>query len=80
MTNRRELTCKDLVELITDYLDGAMPLEERARFDEHLSACPFCQIYLDQMRHTIRAAGHLPERSLSRGALDALLAHFRRWQ
>jgi predicted anti-sigma-YlaC factor YlaD len=74
------MTCKELVELVTDYLEGAMSAEERRRFDEHLASCPFCRIYLDQMRQTIRAVGRLPEESVSPAALDALLAHFRRWR
>ena len=80
MSVERELTCKDLVELVTDYLEGAFPADERRRFDEHLGSCPFCQIYLDQMRQTIRAAGRLPDESVSPAALDTLLAYFRRWR
>jgi RNA polymerase sigma factor (sigma-70 family) len=76
----RDLTCKELVELVTDYLEGALPAETERRFEEHLARCPFCQIYLDQMRQTIRAVGHLPDESISREALDTLLAHFRRWR
>ena len=75
----RDLTCKELVELVTDYLDGAMPADGRRRFDEHLASCPFCRIYLDQMRQTIRTVGRLPEEPVSPAALDALLAHFRGW-
>jgi anti-sigma factor RsiW len=80
MTANRDLTCKEIVELVTDYLDGALPADSRRRFDEHLASCPFCQIYLDQMRQTIRAVGHLPIESLSPEALETLLAHFRRWR
>jgi anti-sigma factor RsiW len=76
----RELSCKVFVELVTDYLEGALSADLRRRFDGHLASCPFCRIYLDQMRETIRATGHLPEEAISREALDALLAHFRRWQ
>lgn len=76
----RELTCKELVELVTDYLDGAMSADEQRRFDDHLASCPFCGIYLDQMRQTIRTLGRLPEESVSPAALNALLAHFRRWR
>jgi anti-sigma factor RsiW len=76
----RDLTCKELVELVTDYLEGALSAEMRSRFETHLAGCPFCRVYLDKMRQTIRAVGHLPDESLSREALDTLLAHFRRWQ
>jgi anti-sigma factor RsiW len=76
----RDMTCKELVELVTDYLEGALPGDQRRRFDEHLVFCPPCQTYLEQMRQTIRAVGHLPDESVSLEALDALLAHFRRWR
>jgi anti-sigma factor RsiW len=75
-----DMTCKELVELVTDYLEGALPDDQRRRFDEHLALCPHCQTYLEQMRQTIRAVGRLPDESVSRDALDALLAHFRRWR
>lgn len=73
-----ELTCKEFVELVTDYLEGALPAPESARVDEHLAGCPFCTIYLEQMRATIRAMGHLPESEVSPEALRALLDAFRR--
>jgi hypothetical protein len=82
MTNSadRELTCKELVELVTDYLECTMPADTRTRFEAHLAGCPFCQIYLDQMRQTIRTAGRLRDESIPPAGLDALLAHFRRWR
>jgi anti-sigma factor RsiW len=75
-----QLTCKELVELVTDYLEGALPPSDRSRFDEHLTTCPYCRIYLDQMRQTIRALGHLPEEAIAPEALEALLARFRGWR
>jgi anti-sigma factor RsiW len=75
-----ELTCRQLVELITDYLEDALPHADRVRFDEHLTTCPYCMIYLDQMRQTVRALGSLPEPSLSTDAFETLLAHFRHWR
>jgi len=74
------LTCKEVVELVTDYLEDALSASERRRFDEHLSTCPYCQIYLDQMRQTIRTVGHLPEEAVPPAALEALLARFRGWR
>lgn len=73
------LTCKELVELVTDYLEGTLPPADRRRFDEHLTTCPYCRIYLDQMRQTIRTLGRLPDEAISPTALEALLNHFRRW-
>ena len=75
-----EMTCQELVELVTDYLEERLPAADRARFDEHLAGCPFCTIYLDQMRSTIRAMGRLPEKSMSPEALEELLAHFQDWR
>jgi anti-sigma factor RsiW len=78
--NAQHLTCKELVELVTDYLEGALSPSDRARFDEHLTDCPYCQIYLEQMRQTIRALGHLPEEAIPPKVLEELLAHFRGWR
>ena len=52
-----ELSCQELVELVTDYFEGAMAPEERERFDAHVADCPGCEIYLEQMRATITLAG-----------------------
>ena len=48
-----DLTCKEVVELVTDYLEGALPVEMRQRFDQHLTGCDPCIVYVDQMRQTI---------------------------
>lgn len=79
MTDVRELTCKEVVELVTDYLEETLPPGARVRFEEHLQGCPYCRIYLDQMRHTIRTLGHLPAEAIPPEALNVLLTHFRRW-
>ena len=71
-----ELTCQELVELVTDYLEGTLPEGERARFDEHLAECPGCDAYVEQMRTTVRLAG-ATERLQERPEMDALLAAFR---
>jgi anti-sigma factor RsiW len=75
-----EMSCRELVEVITDYLEGALPPEDRARFDAHIADCEDCTNYLDQMRQTIRALGHLPPESLSPEAERALLEAFRGWR
>jgi anti-sigma factor RsiW len=76
-----ELTCQEIVELVTDYLDEAMPDEERQRFERHLSYCPGCVTYVDQIRETIRATGKVPrEDTLSPELRAGLLAQFKRWQ
>ena len=75
-----DLSCSELVELVTGYLDGALPAADRARFERHLAECPGCAAYLDQMRAVIRAAGSLRESDLSPAARDALLSAFRDWR
>lgn len=77
-TRDNELTCKELVELVTDYLENALPAVERKRFDEHIAGCEYCAMYLEQMRQTIQTLGHLPEESIAPAMLTELLAHFRR--
>jgi anti-sigma factor RsiW len=74
-----EMPCRELVELVTDYLEDRLSPSERARFEAHLAECEYCETYLEQMRQTIRALGRLPEESLSAEARDALLTAFRDW-
>jgi predicted anti-sigma-YlaC factor YlaD len=75
-----EMTCKELVELITDYLEGRLPRSERRRFDEHVKQCKYCTTYLDQMRVTIRVLGRLREESIQPAAREELLSAFRDWK
>ena len=74
------MTCQELVELVTDYLENALPETQRERFDEHLAVCPGCADYVEQMRLTIRAVGHLEEDSLAPSVRDTLLNVFRDWK
>jgi anti-sigma factor RsiW len=74
------LTCQELVELVTDYLEGSLAAAERARFEQHLALCQGCTNYLAQMRQTIAVAGKLTEATLPAGAREEMLALFRRWK
>ena len=74
-----EMPCRELVELVTDYLEGRLSPVDRARFEAHLEACDACRTYLDQFRQTVRTLGRLREDSLSPEAKSALLAAFRGW-
>ncbi len=76
----RELTCRELVEVVTDYLEGRMPPERRLLFEEHVAFCSWCATYLEQMRETIRLTGMLSEDDLSAEAREALLDAFRSWR
>ena len=76
----RELTCQELVEVVTDYLEDRMPGEQRVLFEEHLAFCSWCVTYLDQMRETIRLTGALKEEDLTPETRDDLLRAFRDWK
>ena len=79
MTREPEMACRELVELVTEYLEGRLPAAERARFAAHIADCEYCATYLDQMRQTIRTLGRIPPESLSHDARAALLTAFRSW-
>jgi anti-sigma factor RsiW len=74
------MTCRELVELVTDYLEGALSEAERRRFEEHIGGCPGCTNYLEQMRLVIKASGRLSEAAIDPAARDALLDAFRGWK
>ena len=73
----RDIACIELVELLSDYLEGALPADEVAAVDAHLETCPPCRTYLAQMRATIKAVGSVPVATLPDEAYDTLLATFR---
>ena len=74
-----EMPCREVVELVTDYLEDRLSPRDRARVEAHLAECDDCETYVEQMRQTIRVLGRLPEASLSSEAQDALLTAFRDW-
>ncbi len=80
MLFRRKIVCRQAVELITDYLEGALARGDRARLEAHLRDCPHCSEYLDQIRTTIRAVGRVEPESLQPEARDELVALYRRWK
>lgn len=80
MTMPQALTCKEIVELVTEYLEGTLPDELRAGFEYHLMDCHGCQAYLEQMRETIRLTGNISEADVSPQAEAALVEAFRDWQ
>jgi anti-sigma factor RsiW len=75
-----QLSCQELVELVTDYLEGALPPTERARFDAHIAGCDGCRAYLEQIRVTIRLSGTLRPEQLDPATEKALLEAFRDWK
>jgi anti-sigma factor RsiW len=74
----RDIACNELVELLTEYLEGALPPDEVVAIDEHLRGCAACRRYLDQLRTTIGLLGSAPVATLPDDTVDALLAAFTR--
>jgi hypothetical protein len=74
------LTCRELVELVTEYLAESLSRRDRARFERHIAGCVNCTAYLEQFRETIRLTGTLREDELDPVARDELLATFRDWK
>ena len=80
MTAEAELTCQELVEIVTAYLDDALSSPERARFDAHLGTCANCRAYLGQFQRTISLTGHLREDDIAPEARERMLSAFRDWR
>jgi anti-sigma factor RsiW len=74
------MRCRTLVELVTEYLEGALAPEDRTRLEAHLAGCDGCTRYLEQIRTTIRLTGMLTEEQLDPEARTALLEVYRAWR
>jgi anti-sigma factor RsiW len=77
--SQREISCREIVELVTAYLEGALSERDRARFEAHVAGCDGCDNYLAQMRETIRITGTLTEDQVPETTRAALLSAFRDW-
>jgi anti-sigma factor (TIGR02949 family) len=76
-----EFSCQEMTEVVTNYLDDALPPDEQQRFERHLSYCAGCSTYLEQMRETIRQTNLVPrEESLPPALREAIVARFRTWK
>jgi anti-sigma factor RsiW len=80
VTGADEMSCKELVEVITEYLEGTLPAPDRSRFEEHLAQCSGCRNYLEQMRRTVETMGRLSPDRLCEEDRHRLLQLFRGWQ
>jgi anti-sigma factor RsiW len=80
MSDTDEMACQELVEVVTDYLDGTLEPADRRRFEEHLAVCAGCRNYLEQMRATIRVTGGLKAENIPAGMRAQLLEAFRGWK
>ena len=74
------MSCKELVELVTDYLEGSLSWRQKRRFEKHIALCHGCTAYVEQFRVTLRALGTLREEDVPPAARDELLAVFRDWK
>lgn len=74
------IACQELVELVTEYLEGTLPERDRARLDAHLSACEACTMYVEQMRDTLRIMGAIEPEQVSDAAYAELSAVFAAWK
>jgi anti-sigma factor RsiW len=76
----RDIVCKQAVELVTDYLEGALSRADRRRFERHLADCPHCTEYLAQVRMTIELTGSITPEDLPPQVQDEFIALYRQWR
>jgi anti-sigma factor RsiW len=74
------LTCREVIELLSNYIEGALSDHDVRRVDDHLALCDGCATYLEQMRETIRVTGMVTEDQVPEGEKAALLEAFRDWR
>ncbi len=75
-----EMPCREFVERVTDYLEGALTPEERTRLEDHLGECEACSLYLEQLRTTLGLTGELREDDVSPAMREQLLGVFTQWR
>jgi len=80
LLRQRPIACQEVVELVSDYLEGALSGRDRRRFERHLAGCPHCTEYLAQMRETIRLTGRLVPEDLSPQMREEFTELYRRWR
>lgn len=76
---RKSIVCRQAVDLVTAYLEGALPARDRTRFEAHIAECPHCTEYLEQMRRTLEVLGRIEPEELDRDTRNDLVALYRRW-
>jgi anti-sigma factor RsiW len=74
------ITCQEVVELVTDYLDRALPADETSLFEQHINFCDGCIFYVEQMRATVATVGRIEEEDVPPETKDKLMAAFREWK
>ena len=76
---RRQFSCQEMVELVTEYLDGVMEPRRRARFEAHLAGCDGCSNYLEQFRTTVAVVGRIDVADVPESVMNELVSAFRTW-
>ncbi len=76
---RRQFSCQQMVELVTEYLDGVMEPRRRARFEAHLAGCDGCTNYVEQFRTTVSVVGRLEVDDVPEPVMAELISAFRSW-
>ena len=74
------ITCQEVVELVSDYLEHALSPDEATLFEQHINFCDGCIVYVEQMRSTVAAVGHVREEDVPPEAKERLMAAFREWR
>jgi len=74
------MKCREVVELMTDYLEGALSAIDRQRFEEHIAGCDGCRAYLEQMRFTLSQVHRLAYEPIPERVQEQLLEAFRSWR
>ena len=80
MAEHEHISCQEVVELVTDYLDQTLPADDRSLFEQHINFCDGCDWYLDQMRVTMTTARRITEEQVPAETRDKLLTAFREWK
>jgi hypothetical protein len=80
MAEHEHISCQEVVELVTDYLDQTLPADDTSLFEQHINFCDGCEWYLDQMRATISTVGRIREEEVPPETRDKLLTAFREWK
>jgi anti-sigma factor RsiW len=80
LLGRSELACQQVVEMVSDYLEGALSRSQRRRLEAHLAGCEHCSEYLRQIRATIRLTGRLRAEDLTPEMREEFTAIYRRWR
>jgi Putative zinc-finger len=74
------ITCQEVVELVNDYLERALPPDEMTLFEQHLNFCDGCDLYVEQLKRTVETVGEIREEDVSAEAKERLLGAFRDWK